>query len=176
MENIDKIEKIVEKTGMTYEEAKQVLDSCGGDLLEAMLLLESQGKVRTPAGSTYSTQPESSAEFKEAAQKCEDASKETFGDQMRKIGVWFLGLLRKGRENFFIVSKDEKEIINIPVLLLAICLIAAFWLTLIAVVAGLFMGYRYSFRGNITKAVDVNTACSKAADAAETIKQEFNKL
>ena len=176
MENIEKIEKIVEKTGMTYEEAKKTLDECNGDLLEAMLLLESRGKIKEPTGSTYSTHQESSKEFKEAAQKCEDASKETFGDQMRLVGAWLLGILRKGRENFFIVSKNDEEIITIPVLILIICLIAAFWLTSIAVIVGLFLGYRYSFKGNITKAVDVNTACDKVAGAAETIKQEFNKL
>ena len=54
-------------------------------------------------------------------------------------------------------------------------LLFAFWVTLPVLIAGLFLGFKYSFRGTITQAVDVNTACEKAADAAETIKQEFKK-
>ena len=42
-------------------------------------------------------------------------------------------------------------------------------------IVGLFCGFRYHFKGAITRSVDVNYACDKAAEAAETIKQEFTK-
>ena len=39
---------ILEKVNISYEEAKNILDEANGDLLEAMALLECQGKIRKP--------------------------------------------------------------------------------------------------------------------------------
>ena len=45
MELFEKVEKLVQKSGCTYEEAKIALDLTDGDMLEAMILLEKQGKA-----------------------------------------------------------------------------------------------------------------------------------
>ena len=48
MDKFEKIEKIIEKTGVTYAEAKKALEESGEDMLDAIVLLESQGKIKNP--------------------------------------------------------------------------------------------------------------------------------
>ena len=174
-ELLEKVEKIREKTGVSYEEAKAALEACGEDVLDALVYLENQGKIKKPDVSVYTTETEPSEEVKEAARQYEKASSETFGDQVKKFMNWLGSLIKKGCENFFIVSKKGEEIITMPVIVIVLLLLFAFWVVLPLMVVGLFFGFRYSFSGSITKSVDVNMACDKAAEAAETIKQEFTK-
>ena len=56
MDNFEKIEKLVEKTGVSYKEAKRVLEEANGDILDAMIILEQEGKAKAPKNSSYSTQ------------------------------------------------------------------------------------------------------------------------
>lgn len=56
MERMDKVEKLREKTGVTYEDAKAALDACGWDMLDAVVYLEKLGKVKAPEETHYSTQ------------------------------------------------------------------------------------------------------------------------
>ena len=62
MDIFEKVEKLVQKSGCTYEEAKNALAETGGDLLEAMILLEQQGKAARRGGS-YSTRYESQPQY-----------------------------------------------------------------------------------------------------------------
>lgn len=175
MDQLKRVEKIREKTGVSYEEAKAALDAAGGDVLDAIVYLENQGKIRRPEKQVYTTKPEqeTSIELKEAAKAYEDENHETFGDIVKKFLKWCGRMIKKGCENFFIVSKHHEEIMSVPVIVLALLLLFAFWIVLPLLVVGLFCGFRYSFRGNITKSVDVNKACDKAAEACESVKREF---
>ena len=85
MELLEKVEKIREKTGVSYEEAKAALEACGEDVLDALVYLENQGKIKKPDVSVYTTETEPSEEVKEAARQYEKASNETFGDQVKKF-------------------------------------------------------------------------------------------
>ena len=177
MDQLEKVEKIREKTGVTYEEAKAALEAANGDILDALVYLENQGKVKKPDISVYSTESEkeSSAEFKEAARNYETSTEETFGEQVKKFLIWCGKMIKKGCENFFVVSKNEEVILTMPVLVLILLLLLIFWIVLPALIVGLFCGFRYHFRGSIAKSVNVNEACDKAAEAAENIKAEFTK-
>lgn len=176
MELFEKVEKIREKTGVSYEDAKAALEASGGDMLDAVVLLENQGKIKGPAQRTYSTKQEDSCrDIQEAARVYEETQKDGFGGVMKKFVRWCGKMIRKGCENFFIVSRNGEEIITVPVLLLVVLLFFAFWIIVPLLAAGLFFGFRYAFKGEITRAVDVNMACDKAAEAAENVKQEFSK-
>ena len=47
MERIEMVEKLMSKANVGYEEAQQALESTNWDLLDAMVYLERQGKVKT---------------------------------------------------------------------------------------------------------------------------------
>lgn len=40
MDNFEKVEKLREKANVSYEEAKQALENCNWDILDAMIYLE----------------------------------------------------------------------------------------------------------------------------------------
>ena len=132
MDQLEKVEKIREKTGVTYEEAKAALEAAGGDVLDALVYLESKGKIKEPEVSVYTTETgkDSSEEFRQAAKSYDDASKETFGDQVRKFMKWCGRMIQKGCENFFIVERKQEEMVTMPVIVLILLLCFAFWIVL----------------------------------------------
>ena len=174
MEQLEKVEKLREKTGVTYEEAKAALEANNWDILDAIVYLENQGKIKSPNMSSYSTRTENSQEFQKAAQNYENSSnKKTIGEMMDKFFCWCGKVIKKGCESYFEVTKDGKNILNMPVIVLVFLLCIFFWVTLPLLIIGLFCGFKYSFCGDITKAVDINSACDKMAEACENIKKDF---
>ena len=57
MDLFEMAEKLRQHTGVTFEEAKAALEKCQGDMLDAAILLEQQGKTKT-GGSSLRTAPE----------------------------------------------------------------------------------------------------------------------
>ena len=54
MNNVEMIEKLMEKADVTYEEAKGVLESLNWNLLDALIALEKEGKMkRSKTSRTY---------------------------------------------------------------------------------------------------------------------------
>lgn len=176
MNQLEKVEKIREKTGVSYEDAKVALEAAGGDILDAIVYLENQGKIKKPEVQFYTTEKENTSQaFEEAAKAYDKQDDESLSGIARKFFDWCRKMIRLGCENFFIVTKHEKEIITAPVIVLVLLLVTAFWIIVPILVVGLFFGYRYSFKGVITKSVDVNKACDVAAEACENIKKEFSQ-
>ena len=59
MEHIEMVEKLMAKANASYAEAKQALENNNWDMLDALIELERQGKVRSGAGTaSYTTEPE----------------------------------------------------------------------------------------------------------------------
>lgn len=173
MDQLEKVEKLREKTGVTYEEAKAALEASGWDMLDAIVYLENQGKIKGPNMSSYSTEAGSSQEFQQAAQHYDNCNKKTFGEMMDKFFCWCGKIIKKGCESYFEVTKDGKNIFNMPVMVLVLLIICFFWVTIPLLIIGMFCGFRYSFCGDITKAVDINSACDKMAKTCEDIKKDF---
>lgn len=174
MEQLEKVEKLREKTGVTYEEAKKALEENQWDVLDAIVALENQGKIKGPQMSAYSTDKEQFGDFEKTVKDYENSSsKMTFGQVADKFLKWCGKIIKKGCENFFEVKKNGKDILSIPVLVLAIVFLLAFWAVILLLVVGLFCGFQYSFRGEMAKTIDINSACDKASKTCENIKKDF---
>lgn len=172
MENFEKVEKLRERANVTYEEAKEALENSNWDILDAMIYLEKQGKTPSPEQSSYSTQNQkTSVEYEKEAEE-----KSSFKDTMKRFGQWCLKILEKGNTNSFCVEKGGKEIFRVPVTLLVVLLLFAFWIVLPLLIVGLFFNMRYHFVGPDMHAVDfdINKAMDGVAQTAENIKNEFN--
>ena len=170
MTNFEMVEMLRQKANISYEEAKEALEAANWDLLDAMVLLEKEGKVAENGGS-YSTRPEAEAEEPQT-------KKGHLGDiGVRSAFKWIwetlCKLIRMGNANFFVVSRKGEEMFSLPVTVFAVLLIVTHWFALIALVVGLFCGLRYSFRGpNLGKQI-INDAMGKAAEVAENVKEEI---
>lgn len=170
MEHLELVEKLVAKTSVSYEDAKNALEACQWDILDAMVYLEKLGKVQAPKAASYSTQYEKTEQFERAANA--HSRKSSFTETLNKFFGWCGDMIRKGNENFFNIEKGGKIIVTMPVTIFVILLIFAFWLIL-PLAAGLFFGFKYSFSGNMTVKVDINDAMDKASEMAENLKKEL---
>lgn len=172
MDNFEKVEKLRERANVSYEEAKQALDNSNWDILDAMIYLEQNGKVRGPEQSSYTTQAEKVKVEIDDDKDCES----NFSENLRRFGKWLSDLFDKGNRNSFCVKKDNREIFKMPITLLVVLLVFAFWVVVPLMVVGLFLNTRYQFEGPDIRVVDIdiNKAMDGAAEAAESIKNEFS--
>ncbi len=180
MENFEKVEKLREKTGVSFEEAKEVLERNNYDMLDAVIELERQGKVNEPKEGTYtagaSQEMENVKKFEIAQRQYEDdCKKNNFKEGCRKIGGFFKMLFQKSLEIEFCINKDDQKVASFPVLVLVLLLLGFFWVTLPLLVIALFFGFSYNFTGVDKVVLDVNDVCDKASQTAESIKNEFKK-
>ena len=136
-------EKLVEKCGITYEEAGEVLKEADYDLLEAMIILERRGRLGNGVNK-YSTgimqNNYTSTRYESAA----DA--ESLGEFIkiawRKLCEFYRALLKY----LVVISKNGREMINFPLILAIILVCCTAGVVFAAVVISLMSGCSYSIR------------------------------
>ena len=170
MTNFEMVELLREKANITYEEAKTALELANWDLLDAMLVLEREGKV-SGSGGSYSTKDE---EVKEEERKDrKHCNGEGLRGTLRWLGNALAKLIRIGNENSLVVWRKGEELFSLPVTVCVVLLMCSVGTVLFALAIGLFCGLRYSFRGPNLGKESINSAMDRAAEAAETVKNEI---
>ncbi len=174
MITMEQVEKLRAKANVSYDEAKSALEASNGDMLDAIIYLERQGKVMPPENDGFYRSDASSEQNaqQETRQKNDTPQYETFKQTMGRFGRWLRKLVARGNENFFEVRKEKTLIMSMPVTALVVLLIFAFWFVVPVLVVGLFFGWRYQFRGADLEKTGVNNVMDSAADAAENIKKD----
>lgn len=182
MTTLEQVEKLREMANISYDEAKTALDATNGDLLEAIIYLEKQGKVNPPTGGGYySSQKTSDAntgsdnDFCREKQNVKCDGRETFGSFLKKVGKFCMKLIRKGNANSFEVLKGEESKASASVTAFVLLLIFIPWITIPLLIIGLFFGFRYRFNGPDLGGNTVNDAMNSAADAAVNLKKSMEK-
>lgn len=166
MDHFELVEKLRERTGVSYEDAKAALEAANWDLLDAIVILETEGKIAQGA-KDYSTRREERKEEREHKQRRSD-----FRGTMGRIGNQLVYLINKGNQIMIDVSRGGKVVFSLPLTVLALLLIFMFWVTIPLLIIGLFFGFTYSIRGSGAGAGVVNQAMEKASEFANNIKQE----
>ena len=186
---LENVEKIRERAGVSYEEAKAALVANNGDVLETLIYLERQGKSPTAdKGGFYSTKSGAASEdpcdlvlMPQKGKGHGKNQKDTWG----KVWVWsfddvwqaFRDVLRRSISNQFEVWRADRLITSMPVLVLILLVVPFFWCTLPLLIVGLFFGFHYRFRGPdlgkdaVNKVMDSVSATLE--DVTENIKKEF---
>lgn len=176
MEKLEKVEKLIAKTGVSYEEAKKTLEECDYDLLDAMVLLEQRGKIASPKTTSYTTTPESerSEQFAIAQKTYEnDCNGTSAGEMLDKFCKWCGKIIKRCCEINFNVVKQEKKIISMPIIVLILVGLVTLPLLVILLIVGLFTDCKYYFDGVDSTKVDINEFCEKASETCESIKSDF---
>ena len=174
MATMEQVEKLKEKANISYEEARAALDACGDDILEAMIYLERQGKVKPPQNGGYysSRQEEPEKETADESSRKDTQTGETFSQLAGKFFRWCGKIIEKGNRNSFEVRREEKVVIAVPVTILVVLVIFAFWIVVPLIIVGLFFGCRYFFKGPDLESTGMNRVMDSAASAAENLKNE----
>lgn len=182
----EKVTKLMEKTGVSREDAEGALRACSEDILDAILYLEMLGKVRRPEGSFAGTETafdngprENNNDFTKNIHKDSSNPEEGRSTFSKELGKFFgcIGrLIKKGMNNYLDVTKDGNCNFSIPLTILVFLFIPFFWMMTILLLVLLLCGYRYEFRGPDFRSDDnANRMLNNASNACNAAKEEFKK-
>lgn len=207
---LEQVEKLREKSGLSYAQAKELLEQTGGDLLEALIQLERQG-VLQGGSACYTTRPAGAEAPPPGASSTEGGSSDErpwgrarglvlppegrrtrdgqgpgtdgahsgFKEQLRQLLAAGLDLLRYATVNQFQVWRNGEMMTSMPVLILILLVVAAFYISLPLLVVGLFFGYKYCFAGPDVENNKVGETMERMSNAVhsmvEQVKDEFHQ-
>lgn len=171
METIEKVERLRERANVTYEEAKEALDMANGDLLDAMVILERQGKVPQPGQGSFSTEYDEQRDYIRVRDKVDEAEKSapSFGHTVRRLVRTAINFIRK---TVFIATREDTTIFTVPTIVFVLILFFCWEAVVPIMIFALFFGVRYSFDGS-DDTKQANSILNKAGDFAEEVKNEF---
>ena len=159
MDHYEMVETLRAKANVTYEEAKAALEASDWDMLDALVLLESEGKVN---GAPEFTTKEKTDETCRSAHKCEVRG------NLSKLGAWIRKMITLGNQNQFVISRKGSELVAMPLTVMALLMVLVWPFSLIVLFAGFFLGTRYAFRGPDINTT-VNDIVSKAQEKTATV-------
>jgi hypothetical protein len=188
MITLEQVEKLKERANVSYEDAKNALENTKGDLLEAVIFLEQQGKIRGPGLGYYNTQTgggqgagagfgtggpgqNQQHQYQDQRQHQQQKRESSFKAACRSFWDGFKTIIHKANTNHFEVVRDNQCVMNMPVTILAIGILFFFWLTVPILIIALFFGYRYRFRGPDLGRESINKVMDQVADTADNIKR-----
>lgn len=159
--SLEKVDAVIERTYVGYAEAKEALEKCNGNVLDAIIYIEEKSENR-------------------AKENCKK------NETIEELKKWLKALIEKGDVTRIKIKKDEKELIDVPVNAgIAATVIAVVIPPILAF--GVIAAVATKITIEITKAdgsVEViNKYISKAADevkektnnAVDFIKDKINK-
>jgi hypothetical protein len=74
-----------------------------------------------------------------------------------------------------IFKSNGQQIVDLPILIPVIALIAFFWATLILAGVAMVFGCRFHFEGEDLGKTTINNTMDKATDYAEKVRNDFSK-
>ena len=197
MNHLEKVEKLRQRADVSYEEAKEALESCDWDILDALILLESQGKVKAPAsgeaaGTSVSSEhrghfgeSDASASGEQAQEEpthalavCETKEEENKKGQsgfFAKLGRAIQYLVAKGCENSLVIKRHGQVQFELPVIAFIILLILFFWVVVPLMFVSLFFDFSYNFKGAELGKESINRTMDQATEAVNNFRSEINK-
>lgn len=178
---MEQVERLREKSGATYETCRDALERTGGNLLEAIILLEREGHSCT-AGATFTTRPgEKAAEAArlvlspESARSGRDRKRSDWRDGAAEVWEAAKNLLRHATVNQFEVWRRGEMMTSMPVLILVLLFVLVFWITVPLLIIGLFLGCRYRFVGPDLGKASVNNVMDSMSDTVDGMVEEVRR-
>ena len=192
MDNYQKVEQLVNKAGCSYEEAKAALEACEWDMIDAIISLEREGKVKKETVEMSSQKAEEaedvipevtpeviaasgsrSSEDSKADDQSTGSSKKSEKATKRGRNLWnrFKSVMTKNR--MVVIKSNGQQLMDIPIFIPVIALIAFFWATLALAVIAMVFGCHFHFEGEDLGKTNINSTMDKATDYAEKVRNDL---
>lgn len=188
------IAELAVKCQVTHEEARAALEAGNWNRLTAAQMLEVEKRrkaqeldqvasscatVTAPApaeeiteeGEFGTTEKFESAEATAAAAKTEETGKRRGSRGLKNLGDHIRRIVAFGNRNRFVVRRNGVGLLELPVSVVAVLMLFAFWTCVPLLAIGLFLGCRYSFSGQDLGRESVNLALDRAANAAQRLRK-----
>lgn len=168
MTNFEMVEKLKEKANVSYEEAKEALERNNWDLLDAMVYLEQQGKVKHKAEAEYSTRQEAS----DADERQRERARRNHNTKINGFFQKVQDVLVSGFQRNLNISYQDNTVLSIPLTILIIILLLLFKSIPFVLVIGL-IAYLCGVRFSITnKSNQQDQAAAARAKEAKVSRDE----
>ncbi len=164
--NPDLVEQLMRHTGVSDADARAALNAAGGDLLDAVVWLEQQGKIfRSGVGSSHSRPdapppPDYTYEAPPSPQ-----------EEKRRWGLLH-GLWRLVTENQLVCHRNQLEF-HVPLAVLIALLCLAWYALLLLLLLALVLGWRCHFIGPQLGRKRVNDVMDHICDANDDLHQRW---
>ncbi|MEY8403058.1 hypothetical protein AALA54_06940 [Oscillospiraceae bacterium 44-34] len=169
---LEMVERLKEKANVSYAQAKEALEYSGGNLLDALIYLEEKGTIPREEQSYYSTKsetpppPPESLPIQLPAKSKKQKSPKAPRPKGNGVSRFFTTLRRWLVDNELEIWRRDQPITALPVLILVLLLCCAFWITVLVLLLGLFLGFRYRFSGPDLERDEINNVIGSVADTA----------
>lgn len=145
--NLEQIDELRKRANVSYEDAKKALEQTDGNLIEALVYLEKQNKIK-PEESTH--------------------SESKFFAKVKK-------LIKKGNETKLIVKKDDTVVLNISVTIGIIITIAATPLVIAAIIIALATNHKIRIQKKNSDDLEVNKIFDKMSVAINKVTTKITE-
>lgn len=145
---LEQVDKVIERTGVTYKEAKEALESCDGNVLDAIIYLEENANV----------------DYFDKQECCANQSIEEFK-------IWISEIINKGNVTRIKIKKEDKILLDVPVnagvaALVMASLVPSLFAVCVALTIATKVTVEISFADGTTQVVN-KYICEKANDIKE---------
>jgi len=126
---IEQIDLIMERANVTYAEAKVALEQTSGDVVEALLLLERDQKIKDKSKTSSSP----------------------------RRGEKITSFIEKLNATSFIMRKKDHTFINAPLSVAIILIACTFYISIVGLILALLFGIKIEFKGENDVAEKINS-------------------
>lgn len=167
MENeLKKIDILKERANVTYEEAREALEACDGNLVEALVKLEKEDRIKPQRPKQERSERRERKERKERPQQEERYERrENRREEMREAG-------EKLSSHRFILHKGEKVFLDLPTWVALLLIIFTVPFSLFALLLAIIAGFQMQIRSYTGKEYSVD---QPIREVAQQVKDEFEK-
>ncbi|WP_432405348.1 DUF4342 domain-containing protein [Wukongibacter sp. M2B1] len=141
---LEQIDSLRERANVSYEDAKEALEKFDGDMVEALVHLEKEKKIK-------------------AKNKAE--CRNQFLDKLK-------GIIKKGNDTKLVIKGTNGTVLNIPITLAIIATIFATPFVIIGLLVALLTKHKISIKKTDGEDLEVNKVFDKMADAVDNITSE----
>ena len=167
MTRLEMVEKIREKTGVTYEEARAALEKANWDMLDAVVEIEKRHPAASAAEPVTAEPAAAAGEASTGKRKTRTAKSGDVGNKIASVLRWIGALIRRGEGTHLEVTYRDEPVMELSVIILVLLFLINWWIPAILIVAGLFTGYKFRVTAKGAAGRIVNSVSEKASAAAD---------
>lgn len=160
MDHLEMVEKLREKANVSYEEASAALEKCNWDLLDALLMLEGEGRLHRDA------EAPKKEEYTTRAQPKPEKKNSHGGFAMLMGGL--AQVIRRLNSVQLLIKKNGETRLELPMSVVLLLVIISIWAVVIAGIVTMLFGYRFAVKG-LSFDDSVNAAMDKAGTFVDDV-------
>jgi translation elongation factor EF-Ts len=145
--NLEQIDLLRERTGVSYNDAKEALEKSNNDLVEALVYLEKAHNLKTHK------KIDCQSDF---TSKCKE-------------------VIKKGNNTRFIVKKKDNVVVNLPVTVAGIASVVAFPLAVTGLILAIATNHKIKIEKNNGENIEVQEVINKMSTAVNNVTTNLNK-